>query len=215
MSEMNPPQEATVFFVDDEPAIRKVVQRTLEISGYHVKVFSCAEDCLTSLSEKGCDVVVTDVRLEGMDGLALLREIRRRFPWLPIIIATGYGDTRMAVAAMKGGAADFIEKPLDRQELLSAIQEALKTAVKPQPSLLKGLSDTEAHVLHLILDGKTSRDVALALNRSIRTVEAHRHRIMKKLGAKNVAQLIQRADAMGFAHTRPAALSQPAAAGNP
>jgi FixJ family two-component response regulator len=110
---------------------------------------------------------------------------------------TGYGDVPLAVAAIKAGAVEFLEKPLDRQELLSAVQRALDSAVRPEPSLQGGLSDTEAQVLRHVLDGKTNRETAEALNRSVRTIEAHRHSVMRKFGARNVAQLAQRAAALG------------------
>jgi len=197
------PQEAHVFFVDDEPTVRMAAQRALESAGMQVSVFSSAADCLTALSSQTCDVVITDIRMEGQDGIALLHEIRRRFPWLPTIITTGYGDIPLAVAAMKAGAADFIEKPLDRQQLLLAIQVAVEAAKRPEPPLPEELSAVEAQVLRLLCDGKTSREIADALHRSIRTVEGHRHRTMKKLGVRNIAQLVQRANALGLGQRAP------------
>jgi len=192
------PQEAHVFFVDDEPGIRTAVQRALESSGMHVSVFSAAEDCLAGLVGQTCDVLVTDFRMDGMDGVSLLREVKRRFPWMPTIILTAYGDIPLAVAATKAGAAEFLEKPVDRQELLAAIERALEHAVQPEPSLRTGLSDAEAQVLHYVFDGKTSKEIAHTLSRSTRTIEAHRRGIMRKFGTKNIAQLIQRATTLGF-----------------
>jgi two-component system response regulator FixJ len=175
-----------------------VVQRTLETSGLRATVFPSAEDCLAALSTQGCDVLITDVRLDGMDGISLLREVKRRFPWLPTIIITGYGDIPMAVTAVKAGAVEFIEKPLDREGLLSAIQEALKTAPRRELPPLEPLSDTELQVLRLVLDGRTTREIADTLNRSTRTIETHRHNVMRKLGVKNTAQLVRRATAVGL-----------------
>jgi len=164
----------------------------------HVSVFSSAQDCLTGLLGQTCDVLVTDFRMDGMDGVSLLREVKCRFPWVPAIIVTGYGDIPLAVAATKAGAVEFIEKPLDRQELLSAIERALESAVKPEPSLQGRLSAAEGRILRYVLDGKTNREIAHSLNRSIRTIEAHRRGIMRKLGTHSIAGLIQRAIALGF-----------------
>jgi two-component system response regulator FixJ len=186
--------EAHVLLVDDDPGIQGAVKRALESSGTRVSVFSSAEACVNALGQQTCDAVIADIIMDGMGGMSLLHNIKRHFPWLPVIIVTGYGDIPLAVAAMKAGAADFLEKPLDRQQLLSAVKRVLDAAVKPDHALRQGLSRMEAQVLRNILDGKTSRQIATALNRSIRTIEAHRHRLLHKFGAKNVAQLVQRAD---------------------
>jgi two-component system, LuxR family, response regulator FixJ len=189
------PQTTHLFFVDDEPALQVVVQRALESEEMHVSVFSCAEDCLAALSRQPCDVVITDVRMAGMDGLSLLREIKRHFPWLHVIIATAYGDIRLAVEALKAGAADFIEKPLDRQELLLAIQNAQKTG-HPVFVPREAISHAEAQVLRLFLDGRTSKETAQVLKRSTRTIESHRQRLMRKFGVHNAVQLAQKASVL-------------------
>jgi len=189
-------QALRVVFVDDELAIRMAVQRVLRSAGMQVELFACAEECLAALPQQACDVVIADLRLNGMDGLSFLGEIKRCFPWLPVIIVTAYGDTASAVKAMKAGAADFLQKPLDRQELLSAIEDVRRSAVPPVVFPREGLSHVEADVLHFVLDGKTSRETAAALNRSIRTIESHRHRIMRKFGVHNAAQLAQRVNTL-------------------
>jgi len=188
--------EACVFLVDGDPGIQATVKRALESLGARVSVFSSAEDCIDALGQQTCDAVIADIIMDGMGGMSLLHNIKRHFPWLPVIIMTGYGDIPLAVAAMKAGAADFLEKPLDRQNLLSAVRRVLQAAVIPNHSLREGLSGIEAQVLRDIVDGKTSRQIAIALNRSTRTIEAHRHHLMRKFGAKNVAQLVQRADVL-------------------
>lgn len=192
-------QEAHIFFVDDEPTVRMAAQRALKSAGLQVSVFASAEDCLTAMSSQTCDGVVTDIRMEGRDGISLLREIKRRFPWLPVIITTGYGDIPSAVAAIKAGAADFMEKPLDREQLLSAIRKTLEVSQRPEVPLREGLSEVEARVLRLVCAGKTSREIARTLNRSVRTIEAHRHHIMQKFAACNIAQLVRRANELGLA----------------
>jgi two-component system, LuxR family, response regulator FixJ len=191
-------QAVHIFFVDNEPGIRTAVQRTLESSGMRVSVFASAEECLTHLSEQACDVLITDLRMDGMDGMSLLREVKRSLPWMPTIVVTGYGDIPLATTAMRAGAVDFLEKPLDQQELLAAIRRALESAVRPESPLPGRLSPIELDVLRDVFDGKTSREIAVSFNRSVRTIEAHRRNIMVKFGAKNIAQLIQRAAVLGF-----------------
>jgi FixJ family two-component response regulator len=188
------PQETHIFFVDDEPTVRMAVQRALESAEMHVSVFSCAEDCLAALSRQACDVVITDVRMESMDGLSLLREAKCHFPWLQIILVTAYGDIPLAVEALKAGAADFVQKPLDREELLSAIKNALMTG-RPVSFPREAISPAEAQVLRLFLEGRTSKETAQALKRSTRTIEAHRYRLMCKFGVHNAVQLAQKASA--------------------
>jgi two-component system, LuxR family, response regulator DctR len=189
------PQGTHVFFVDDEPMVRTAVQRALETADMHVSVFSCAEDCLAALARQTCDVIVTDVRMEGMDGLSLLHEVKHHFPWLQIILMTAYGDVPLAVAALKAGAADFVQKPLDREELLSVITNALKTG-RPASFPREPVSQAEAQVLRLFLEGRTSKETAHVLKRSTRTIEAHRQRIMCKFGVHNAVQLAQKASAL-------------------
>ncbi len=191
-------RETYIFFVDDEPSIRMAVKRTLERFGMHVSVFASAQDCLTELSVQMCDVLITDFRMDGMDGLSLLREVKRRFPWLPTIMITAYSSIPLAIAATKAGAGEFIEKPLDEDKLLSAIQRVLEYAARRGPPLKGKLSCIETQVLREILDGKTNKEIAHRFHRSIRTIEAHRRDIMRKLSTKNVAQLIRKASAWGF-----------------
>jgi two-component system, LuxR family, response regulator FixJ len=189
------PQETNVFFVDDESGMQMAVQRALESLETHVSVFSRAEDCLAALSRQACDVIITDVRLEGMDGLSLLREVKCHFPWLQIIVVTAYGDIPLAVETLKAGAADFLQKPVDREELLSAIKNAQKTGSSVQIPR-EAISPAEAQVLRLFLEGRTSKETAQTLKRSTRTVESHRYRLMRKFGVHNAVQLAQRASAL-------------------
>ncbi len=196
------PQEIHVLIVDDDPAVGSALQRALESAGMAANAFTCAKDCLAALSRQPCDVVITDVCLEGMDGLSLLRDLRHRFPWLQVIVTTAYGTVPLAVTAMKAGAADFLEKPLDRQELLSAVQSAMNTITQSVSFPRDALSYAEVQVLRLFLEGRTSKETATVLNRSTRTVEAHRHNIMRKFGVHNAVQLAQKASALWSAEFR-------------
>jgi two-component system response regulator FixJ len=187
-----------IFFVDDEPRVRELVGGTLEQAGFRVSCFASAADCLEQLRADKCDLLVTDVKLPGMSGIELLTEVKRFTPSLPVLVVTGYGDIPMAVRVMKAGAADFIEKPLERQVLLSAVEFALKQITPTDPLSSKGLTRAEMRVLSMILDGKTNKETANLLHRSVSTVEVHRKHIMRKLGVDNIVDLVKQATAMGL-----------------
>ena len=190
------PQETHVFVVDDDAAVATAIGRALETAEMKPSLFSCAQDCLTALPRQPCDVIIADLRMEGMDGLTLLHEVRRRFPWLQVIVVSAYGDVPLAVAAMRAGAVTFLEKPLDRQELLAAVAMALDANVQPVSFPREALSYVETQVLRLFLNGLTSRETGVALNRSTRTIEAHRHNLMRKFGVHNAVLLAQKASAL-------------------
>jgi FixJ family two-component response regulator len=187
-----------IFFVDDEPAICKSVSHTLRRYGYKVNCFPDADLCLQRLQTLSCDLLITDVKMPGIDGIELVRRAKRIAPWMPILVITGYGDIPMAVRAVKAGAAEFIEKPLQKQSFLSVVQAAIKQ--QDLGNLLKGkrLTKRETAVLRLLLQGKCNKEMAQLLHRSVRTIEDHRRHIMHKLGVANVVELVKRADAMGI-----------------
>lgn len=187
-----------IFFVDDEPKVRELVGGTLEQAGFKASCFASAVDCLEQLRTDRCDLLITDVKLPGMSGLELLTEAKGLAPSLPVLVVTGYGDIPMAVRAMKAGAADFIEKPLERKVLLSAVEFALKQIAPTDPLLLKGLTRAEMRVLNMILEGKTNKETAYLLHRSVSTVEVHRKHIMRKLGVDNIVDLVKQATALGL-----------------
>jgi two-component system response regulator FixJ len=192
-----------IFFVDDEPSVRKVVARTLKCLGSDICCFADGETCLEQLRCKRCDLLITDVKMPGMDGIELLIEAKGVCPWLPVLVVTGYGDIPTAVKAVKLGAADFIEKPLERESFLSAVESLLNQLTGGDPLLGQPLSKTEMKVLRLILDGSNSREVARLLHRAPRTIEDHRHNIMHKLGVHNPIELVKRAAGMGLVELPP------------
>jgi len=187
-----------IFFVDDEPQVRMVVRKTLERVGVDVTCFADADDCLTRLESVACDLLITDVKMPGKDGLELLSEVRKQRPWLPVVVVTGFGDVAMAVRAMKDGAADFIEKPLDREAFLETVQRLLQQNAKRSSAVNHDLTRTEMRILNLILEGKNNREIAATLHRSPRTVEVHRSHVMHKMGAGNIVELLRRAADMGL-----------------
>ncbi len=179
--------------------MRKVVRRTLERLGVEFTCFAGAADCLEELGSQACDLLITDVRMPKMDGIALLTEAKRIAPWLPVLVVTGYADVPAAVRAMKIGAADFIEKPLHRDTFSRKIESILKQNSLPDPDTGKPLTRSELKVLRLIIHGKSNRKVAQLFGRSIRTIEDHRNHIMNKLAAGNAIELFERAIQMGLA----------------
>lgn len=187
-----------IAFVDDEPRVCDVVSKTLERIGMYVSCFHCADDCLAHLVTERCDLLITDVKMPGKDGIELLKAAKGQLPWLPVLVVTGYGDVPMAVRALKAGASDFIEKPLDRDTFLATVKAVL--AQHASHAVLHNLNLTRAEmkVLYFLLDGKNNREIATALHRSPRTVEVHRGHLMQKMGAGNVVELLRRATEMGL-----------------
>jgi len=170
----------------------------LERLGSKVSCFACAADCLEKLRFQRCDLLITDVRMPGMDGIKLLIEARRIIPLLPVVVITGYGDIPMAVRAMKAGASNFIEKPLERKGFLSIVESALKQIRPAKPRMGRPLTKAEMRIFRLLLEDKTNYEIAELLHRSVRTIEDHRHNIMRKFGTKTLAGLVRQAAALGL-----------------
>ncbi len=182
-----------IFVVDDDRDVLKAIQSILQRAGYPVWIFTSADTCLTSLEKQECNLIITDVKMPGLDGFGFLARIKEICPALPVLMITGYGDIPMAVKALKAGAGSFIEKPLEKEPLLQTVAELLRT--KRNFNFKKGdpLSKAEKRVLDLILAGHNSRQIAEILHRSIRTIEDHRHNIMLKMDAKNIVELVKTA----------------------
>ena len=180
-----------IFFVDDEPKVLKMVGRTLEQVGLKASCFASGAECLQQLRSRTCDLLITDVKMPEMDGIELLTKAKHIIPSLPVLVVTGYGDIPMAVKALKLGASDFIEKPLDRRSFLSAVESVLKRNAQPHRLVGKVLTKTEMEVLRLILEGKSTKEIARLRHRSVRTIEDQRGKIMHKLGADNLIDLVK------------------------
>ena len=187
-----------VFFVDDESGVRKAVAETLEGVGFRVSCFGDAKSCLKALDSQNCDLLIADVKMPSMDGIELLRKVKRVVPWLPVLLITGYGDIPLAVEAMRAGAEDFIEKPLDKKDFLRRVVRTLQKKGVSDSYRGKSLSDAEMRVLKYVAEGKSSKETAELLGRSVRTVEVHRSHIMRKLGVDNLVDLVKRASVMGL-----------------
>ncbi len=192
--------EPRVHIVDDDEAMRDSLKWLLESRGLEVELYSSGEAFLRAFNSDFCGCLVLDVRMPGMSGLDLYEQLRARASTLPVIFITGHGDVPMAVSALKQGAADFIEKPFNDQDMLRLIEACMKqdraAACKRAENAiaarrLEGLTQREREVLDLIVTGKLNKQIADELGISIKTVEVHRSRVMEKMGANSVAELVQ------------------------
>lgn len=196
----------TIFVIDDQLAVRHALAEMLRVFGYGVETFESADGFLQSLSEPRTGCIVADVRMPGMDGIELVRELSRRKVPLPVVLISGHADVPMAVAAIKAGAEDFIEKPVDDTQLLAAINRCLARVfdeLAREQSLgdlrrqVDRLTPREVEVMDLVVQGFTSAAIAARLRISIRTVESYRVQIMDKMQAPSVAVLVRQAIRVG------------------
>ena len=174
----------------------------LSLRGYATAVFACAEDFLGALASHWRGVVVADIRMPGMSGLEMQAVLANHPARLPVIIITGHGDVAAARQAFKANAVDFLEKPFDDAHLLRAIEKALlggpgaESSIGSRPTS-STLSLREREVMKLVVDGLDNRSVGERLGISPRTVEVHKSRVMAKLGARNLAELMRIAHMLG------------------
>lgn len=190
----------TIFIVDDDEAVRDSLRWLLEANGYHVRAFAGAEAFLETYDPSEIGVLIADVRMPGMSGLELQEALIARKAPLPIVFITGHGDVPMAVATMKKGAVDFLEKPFNESDLRTIVASMLAQAIervhhveeqRSQQAVLNRLTAREHQVLERIVAGRLNKQIAGDLNISIKTVEAHRANIMEKLEVTTVADLMK------------------------
>ncbi|MBV5275194.1 MAG: response regulator transcription factor [Lamprocystis purpurea] len=190
----------TVFVVDDDQAMRTSLQWLIESTGMQVKTFESADAFLSNFYPERAGCLLLDVRMPGMSGLELQSYLAREGYHLPVIIITGHGDVGMAVKAMRAGAMDFIEKPFHDEDLLRSIQRALEVDQRQRLSRaaradilarVADLTPREHEVMGMVTDGKANREIAVALGVTPKTVEAHRARVMEKMRAESLAELVR------------------------
>ena len=190
----------TVFIVDDDAAIRDSLTLLLSLRGYRTASFSSAEDFLRAWAPDWSGCVVADIRMSGMSGLELQRELKARGIDIPIIILTAHGDVDSARDAFKAHAVDFLEKPFDDKALFAAIETACRKEEsrwaqqrerQRAGEALAELTAREREVMELAVEGQHNREIGLRLGISARTVEVHKARVMDKLGARTLADLIR------------------------
>jgi len=200
LPEATPDLEPTVFIVDDDAAIRRSLRFLIESSGLSVETYGTAEEFLDRYEPERPGCLILDVRMPGMSGLNLQEELVARRAELPIIVVTGYAEVPMAVRALRKGARDFIEKPFSDQMLLEKVRDAIASDLEARRrkaerdvavQLLARLTDREREVLAGVIAGKPNKVIAQELLLQIKTVEAHRAKVMKKLEADSLADLIR------------------------
>jgi two-component system, LuxR family, response regulator FixJ len=191
--------EATVFLVDDDPAALRALAALVKVVFPRVATFSSAAEFLAAYHRQpGC--LVLDVAMPGMSGLELQRKLIQDKITLPVIFVTGHGNVAMAVEAMQMGAVHFIEKPVKEQILWNSIRHAMELDTQNRRRMarrrrieerLGRLTPGEREVLNLILEGKMNKEIAAKLGLSTRSIEDRRAKLMKKMGAKSLAELVQ------------------------
>lgn len=190
----------TVFVVDDDQAVRKSLEMLFTSVGITARVFAGAQDFLDRYDpeEPGC--LVLDVRMPGMSGLELQRQLKERGIGIPVIIVTGHGDVPIAVRAMKDGALEFLEKPFSKQMLIDHVQAALQRDAERRRGLqrlsdidtrIATLTEREREVMELVVAGKLSKQIAAELGISKKTVDVHRARVMHKMEVESLAELVE------------------------
>ena len=193
-------QEGTIYIVDDDQAIRHAMGLLMQSVGLKCEIFESADDFLKDYTNDRSGCLVLDIRMPGMGGLELQETLREKECTLPIIFITGHGDIPMAVEAMQKGAFDFIQKPFRDQDLLDRVRDALMTDKERREEnerhtevekRLARLTNREREVFDLVVTGKPNKVIAYELGVSQRTVEIHRARVMEKMQARSLADLVK------------------------
>jgi FixJ family two-component response regulator len=212
MTKSPPEQSSVVLIVDDDPSIRTALARLFKSVGFQTEVFASAADMLQSRLPDTPSCLVLDVRLPGQSGLDFQTELVKRNYHIPIIFMTGHGDIPMSVKAMKAGAIDFLPKPFRDQDMLDAVSKAIENdrkrhddekavaGLKVQYALL---TSREREILALVAAGLMNKQVAAEIGIAEITVKIHRGHIMRKMGAKSLADLVRMADVLGVARMKP------------
>jgi FixJ family two-component response regulator len=196
----------TVFIVDDDPSFRDSLQLLLESVGLEVRIFASARDFLDGADREAPGCLVLDVRMPGMSGLELQSKLAGTEIFLPIIFTTGHGTVPMSVRAMKSGAVDFLQKPFAEQDLLNAIHQAFeqdrqargkRAELREIQKRISCLTAREYEVFTLLVSGMLNKQVAYRLGTTERTIKAHRSRVMEKMEADSLTDLVRHAEKLG------------------
>jgi FixJ family two-component response regulator len=214
-----------VFLVDDDPGVRKALARLLRAAGHAVETFDAPGELLARERYNGPGCVVLDLRMPGMTGIELREALERAGSTLPVIFVTGYGDVPTSVRAMKAGAVDFLTKPVNDQELLAAVERALRRDTEAREGRAEDealrarygrLTPREREVCALVATGSLNKQIAAGLGASEKTIKVHRARVMEKLGVGSVAELVrlfdrvrEREPARSALHPRPPVAEPP------
>ena len=192
--------ENRIFLVDDDDAVRHALKLYLEREKFEVYEYPSAEDLLDAVDSQVASLLVLDIRMKGMSGLELQSELKSRNIDLPIIFITGHGNVQSSVSAMKEGAADFIEKPFENEHLLESIRHTFrKERKRKELNALKSalaerygtLTPREQEVMGYVVNGISNKQMATLLRVSDRTIEVHRSRVMTKMAATSLPELVR------------------------
>ncbi len=193
---------STIFIVDDDAAVRDSLSALLEADGFATETFESAKAFLAGYRPKDACCVIADIRMPDMDGLELQEELIRRAWGLPVIIVTGHGDVPLAVRAMKAGAVDFIEKPFDDDVLRASIERGIAQSKRTRgesaltqevAARIAELTAREREVMEHLVAGRPNKVIAHRMDISPRTVEVHRGRVMEKMHARSLSDLVRMA----------------------
>jgi len=207
MSDQTEDLEPVVHVVDDEPDVRDALSLFLESSGYTVRCHESAQDFLNDYRPEDPGCLILDLRMPGMDGLALQQELARRQIEIPVIFLSAHGDVPMASRAFKAGAVDFLEKPFNDEVLLSRVREALERDRRSRDRMVweaairerfSRLTPREQEVMARVVQGMSNKEIARALGVSHRTIDVHRARVMEKMGARTLPELVTMGVLCGF-----------------
>jgi FixJ family two-component response regulator len=203
---------ALVSVVDDDPSVRRSLARLVKGAGYRVEAFASAHEFLARPPEEGPACLLLDVRMPGLTGLDLQETLAIAAHSTSIVFITGYRDVRASVKAMKGGAVDFLTKPVNDEELLGAIERAVARAsaarreedrIREIRERIKTLTPREAEVFALVVTGMLNKQIAFDLGVSEKMVKVHRGRVMEKMRAGSIAELVRLADEGGVISAKP------------
>jgi len=192
--------------IDDQKAVRDALREMLSVFGFSVETYESADSFLAALSDPEIGCIVADVRMPGTDGIELVRELARRKVRLPVVLISGHADVPMAVAGIKAGAEDFIEKPIDDAQLVAAInrgltrifsEQAMQQSFDALSAQFARLTPRQVEIFDLVVQGFTSQAIAAKLTISARTVESYRTQVMEKMQAESVAVLVRQAIRLG------------------
>ena len=196
----------TIYVIDDQKAVREALSEMLRVFGFSVETYESADNFLVAMRNPQAGCVVADVRMPGTDGIALVRELARRKVRLPVVLISGHADVPMAVAGIKAGADDFIEKPIDDAQLVAAINRGLTRTLSEHAkhgsldqltAQFVRLTPRQVEIFDLVAQGFTSQAIAAKLDISTRTVESYRTQVMEKMRAESVAVLVRQAVRLG------------------